>query len=251
MKAAWNPVLDAFICFYTCLILEENDGSDPWFLSFDHRIPGDAKTLVVCARWVNNMKTSLADDEFMAVTIELDRSHDAQEPFNMAVADFKYWRGPADHKLRRSSSRPSRYGPTIKECIICHRTPLPHSYYCTECQNIAKKRNNMTEELPAFQEAWNKERQCFICYLTGLEIELKDPKSPRYLSLDHRIPRQPGTQGVAVAFVNLMKTDLTEDEFWLVAGELADHFRTGKAFNRNIIKFAYWKRPRMTRKRRK
>jgi len=65
---------------------------------------------------------------------------------------------------------------------------------------------------------------------------------------DHSTPRQPGTLRVAVAFVNMMKTDLSEEEFWLVVGELADHFRTGKPFNRDIIKFAYWKRPRMPRK---
>jgi len=53
---------------------------------------------------------------------------------------------------------------------------------------------------------------------------------------------------VAVAFANMMKTDLSEEEFWLVVGELAGHFRTGKPFNRYIIKFKYWKRPRKLRK---
>jgi len=104
LKAAWNPILQVFICFYTGLILEENDRSNPWYLSYDHRIPQDINTLVVCARWVNSMKTSLSDDEFKAVDIELDRSHKAKEPFNMAVCEFKYWKGPADQKPKKKET---------------------------------------------------------------------------------------------------------------------------------------------------
>jgi len=251
LKAAWNPILKAFICFYTGVVLEENDFSSPWYMTFDHRIPGKKGDLVVCARWVNNMKATLSDTELKAVIIEFDRSKKAKEPFNMAVAEFKYWKGPADQKPRKRPVETYHPGPEVLECIVCSRKTIPHSWYCPICRVIAWKCARPTERVAPMKASWDKVRQCFICYLTGLEVELKDRKSPRYITFDHRIPRMPGTLAVAVAFANIMKTALSDDEFWLIVGELANHFRTGKPFNRDIIKFAYWKRPRMARKARK
>lgn len=46
-------------------------------------------------------------------------------------------------------------------------------------------------------------------------------------------------------FVNRMNTDLSRDEFLLLVPELADHIRTGKPFDKDVIKFLYWRRPRM------
>ena len=248
LKAAWNPILRAFICFYTGLILEENDRSDPWYLSFDHRIPGDIKTLVVCARWVNDMKGTFSDTEFRAVSIELDRSHKAREPFNMAVCDFKYWKGPADQKPRKLPGWAFQRVPNIAGCEVCHRKTSKFALFCRECQKIIQRGLRNRERVPPMKDSWDEAEQGFICYLTRLNVELHDRKSPRYITFDHRTPRMAGTLAVAVAFVNLMKTDLSEEEFWLVIGELADHFRTGKPFNRDIIKFIYWKRPKMPRK---
>ena len=95
--------------------------------------------------------------------------------------------------------------------------------------------------LPAMQESWDPIRKCFICYLTGLKLNLVDKKSPLYRSFEHRIPGRPETQGMAALFANVMKTALSDDEFWLVVKELAHRFQTGEAFNKDIVKFAYWK----------
>jgi uncharacterized protein YqcC (DUF446 family) len=38
-----------------------------------------------------------------------------------------------------------------------------------------------------------------------------------------------------------MKNALSEEEFWLVVRELARRFRTGEPFDRDVIRFAYWK----------
>jgi len=248
LLAAWDPVAKGFRCFYTGVLLEENDKSDPWYLAFDHRIPGKKGDLVVCARWVNSMKTALSDDEFRAVIIELDRSRKAKEPFNMAVAEFKYWKGPADHKPKKLPSLASPRLPEVGECFVCDRRTLPHSQFCEECRKIAFRGDHPHERWDPLKAAWDEIGQCFVCYITGLEVEIDDRKDPRYITFDHSIPRQAGTLRVAVAFANMMKTDLSEEEFWLVVGELANHFRTGRPFNRDIIKFQYWKRPRTPRK---
>jgi hypothetical protein len=251
LKAAFDKKTNRFICFYTGVALEETDRTSPWYLTFDHRIPGQKGDLVVCARWINNMKCTFSDKEFKAISIELDRSHKAKEPFNMAVAEFKYWKGPADQEPRKMLKMAFRRIPNLAGCDVCHRKTSKFALYCPICQKLVQRGHSNKERVAPLQVAWDEIRQCFICYLTRLEVELNDRKSPRYISFDHRIPRQAGTLAVAVAFVNLMKTDLSEEEFWLVVGELADHFRTGKAFNRDIIKFAYWKRPAKARKGRK
>jgi hypothetical protein len=41
--------------------------------------------------------------------------------------------------------------------------------------------------------------------------------------------------------MNAMKGDLSEEEFYLIMNELARH-REGKPFNKEVIKFEYWKR---------
>jgi len=41
--------------------------------------------------------------------------------------------------------------------------------------------------------------------------------------------------------VNIMKTDLTEDEFWYFISQLANFYRKGSAVRKR--KLAYWSRP--------
>jgi hypothetical protein len=101
------------------------------------------------------------------------------------------------------------------------------------------------------QASWDKARKAFICYLTGLALDPHDNTNPLFLTFDHRIPKKPGMLMVAAAFVNMMKSALSEEEFWLVVGELAHHFETGGPFNKDIVKFAYWKGWAMARRRRK
>jgi hypothetical protein len=248
LKAAWNKKRNGFICYYTGVKLEEKDRSSPWYISFDHRTPRKKGDLVVCARWVNSMKTEFSEAEFRAIIIELARCRAAGDEFNMSVAKFEFWVGPADQKPRKLLTLTDLRLPKIGNCIICRERTVPHSYYCPGCRHIVRNGESIRERTTAMQLTWDPVKKGFICHFTKLKVELFDRKDPRYITFDHRIPRQAGTLIVAVAFVNIMKSDLSEDEFWLVVPELADHFLTGKPFNRNIIKFRYWKRPKIARK---
>jgi len=44
--------------------------------------------------------------------------------------------------------------------------------------------------------------------------------------------------------INQMKTQLSEEEFGKVVIELAGRFETGAPYDRDIIKFEHWNRPR-------
>jgi hypothetical protein len=239
--AAWDPIRNGFVCFYTGVILDENDPSSPWYLTFDHKIPGKKGDLVVCAAWVNSMKNQLSDEEFKAIIIELARCREAGEPFNLAVAQFKYWRAPARPEPGKPEPLTDLRLPRFGDCVVCSSRTYPYSPFCPICRNIVRQQSNIRERTAAMQDSWNPARKAFICYLTGLILERLDNKSPVFLTFEHRIPRMPGTLRMAAAFANVMKSALSEDEFWLAVKELARHFLTKEAFDRDVIKFAYWK----------
>ena len=92
MREAWSKEQDGFCCHYTGVRLNERDTRSPWFLSFDHGIPGDDQTLVVAAFWVNAMKTALSEAEFWAVVLEYDRYLREGGEFDRDVAEFRYWK---------------------------------------------------------------------------------------------------------------------------------------------------------------
>jgi hypothetical protein len=74
-------------------------------------------------------------------------------------------------------------------------------------------------------------------------MNLTDEESPLYMEFDHPIPGQKGELRAVVAFVNRMKTDLLEEEFWKLIHELARFRREGGTF-RDVIEFKYWRRKR-------
>jgi hypothetical protein len=241
MQAAWDPIAKGFRCYYTGIILELYDLTSPWYITFDHRIPGKIGDLVVCAAWVNSMKNQLSEDEFKAVIIEFARCKEAGEPFNLAVAEFKYWRGPARLNPGKIASLTNPRLPKVGDCQICFAKTFPYSPFCPPCRNTLRPQEKRKEAVAAMSDSWDPARKAFICYLTGLELERLDRKSPTFSTFDHRLPLTPGTMRMAAAFANAMKTALSEDEFWLLVKELANHFQTKEAFNKDVIKFAYWK----------
>jgi hypothetical protein len=70
LKEAWSAKEDGFLCHYTGARVDDDDPESPWYLSFDHRVPGDVRTLVVAAWWVNAMKHALSEEGFWAVVKE-------------------------------------------------------------------------------------------------------------------------------------------------------------------------------------
>lgn len=103
LKEAWCEEEDGFLCKYTGVRVDEDDPGSPWYISFDHAVPGDRDTLVVSAYWVNMMKTALSADEFEAVVREYDRYLCEGGEFDRHVVEFRHWR-----RTRRASRRRRR-----------------------------------------------------------------------------------------------------------------------------------------------
>jgi hypothetical protein len=89
LKKSWNPVLQAYTCYYTGAILNVTDPNSPWFIVFDHLIPGQKGNLVACAAWVNAMKTYLTGTEFRAVIHSLAEHIRHGTPFDKSLVDEK------------------------------------------------------------------------------------------------------------------------------------------------------------------
>jgi hypothetical protein len=71
LRRAWDSELQRFACYYSGAPLDEEDFKSAWYLSFDHRTPGDEADLVVCAQLVNHFKSNLTEEELRRLVIQL------------------------------------------------------------------------------------------------------------------------------------------------------------------------------------
>lgn len=104
---------------------------------------------------------------------------------------------------------------------------------------MRKKPDNQAR-IRALKQAWD-EQGFFRCYYSKIRLVEDNPKDPRYLTFDHRTPRQENDIVVAAALVNDMKSDMTEDEFKNMVLQLTNRFKGG-TFDENAFDLKYWKR---------
>jgi hypothetical protein len=77
LRNAWDG--ETFRCHYTRVALEtnpENYRNNPKYLTFDHLQPGNENRIVVCASFINDMKSDLSEDEFKRIVRHLAESFD-------------------------------------------------------------------------------------------------------------------------------------------------------------------------------
>jgi len=60
-----------FFCHYTEMELDVFDKSNPYFLEFDHLVPGDPRKIVTTSAWINEMKGDLIFKEFKGSVVQL------------------------------------------------------------------------------------------------------------------------------------------------------------------------------------
>ena len=72
-EALWKYVRKHdFTCFYTGQKgLDVFDKSSPYFLEFDHVIPGNPRKIVITSAWFNEMKGDLSIREFKRSNVQL------------------------------------------------------------------------------------------------------------------------------------------------------------------------------------
>ncbi|MCX9025556.1 MAG: hypothetical protein OIN85_05605 [Candidatus Methanoperedens sp.] len=131
-----------------------------------------------------------------------------------------------------------------KVCEVCGCPIHPLAYCCKRCKKLIdrvdmRKKPDKGARIRALKKAWDG--QGFLCYYSGIRLIEDNPKDPRYLTFDHRTPRQENDIVVSAHLLNDMKSDLAEDEFKDMIIQLASHFRAG-TFEEKVFNLKYWKR---------
>jgi len=131
-----------------------------------------------------------------------------------------------------------------KVCEICGNPIHQYAYCCKRCKKLIdrvdrRRKPDKKARMQSLKRAWDGEG--FRCYYSGIRLIEDDPKNPRYLTFDHRTPRQESTVVVTAALLNDMKTDMTEDEFKAMISQLNSWF-AGCSFDESVFNLKYWTR---------
>ena len=72
-EALWDYVRKnkGYFCFYTGMKLNVFKESDPYFLEFDHLVPGDGRKIVMTSAWFNELKGDLTFRELQGSVARL------------------------------------------------------------------------------------------------------------------------------------------------------------------------------------
>jgi hypothetical protein len=106
--------------------------------------------------------------------------------------------------------------------------------YCPRCRRFITVQRENAARRTALIAAWSPEMRGFLCHYTGILLEEKNFRSPWYINFDHLAPGKPGLV-VAAAWVNRMKSFLTEGQFRAVVHALAERFRYGAPFDARVL----------------
>ena len=230
---SWEESIKRFLCFYFGLPLEEKDRKHPMLMVLDHIEPG-RKRLVACGNLPNFMKGNLTGDQFKLVIPELDDHFRTERPFNRDIIRFPPLPRPARPVVRRLVAPWERPLTRVADCVVCHGSLYPKSMYCPRCRRFITVQRENAARRTALIAAWSPEMRGFLCHYTGILLEEKNFRSPWYINFDHLAPGKPGLV-VAAAWVNRMKSFLTEGQFRAVVHALAERFRYGAPFDARVL----------------
>jgi len=150
-------------------------------------------------------------------------------------------------KLRKLTRRSIPFqGPTPrirgKKCCKCGKPVYSnHSMYCPICREFAVRMS--VKRLPAstIEAIWDYIRVYgYVCYYTGMKLDMKNRKSPWYGVLDHWIPQNSSKVVLTSALINEMKSDLTEKEFKYYIKQLYNFITKGTMIRKKWP--IYWAR---------
>ena len=129
----------------------------------------------------------------------------------------------------------------MPQCSICPNEAIPHSKYCARCRPVMENFAEEAARAEALRNGLDRKRNVILCYYTGTVLDTANPRSPNYLTCDHRIPGKKGDLVPACAWVNRMKSQMSEDEFHIAIPLLAQVF-DGSPLDTGKLSFAYWNR---------
>jgi len=224
-------------CYYTGMLLDLRDPHSPWYLTFDHWIPGDGRKVVITSFLLNVMKSDLSEDEFWDIIDQLVKYKKYGIPIRKRK--FRYWRRPYEPKFLPESMIP---GQQFAKCCICDKpVRSKNSRYCVQCGCIRDRLQCEHLGPEADRAIWDYVRQHrYHCFYTNVPLDMDDYNSPWYLSFDHRTPGNRKEVVLTCVLINEMKTDLTEEEFWYYIFQLDNYKKKGTKVRKK--KLAHWYR---------
>jgi hypothetical protein len=207
--------------------LEIDDDTSPWYLVFSRLDPGNKNKIVPAAALFNEMKSRLTQKGFRYYVLALDdhrRKH--LKVKKIPLVHWQVWRSMND-----------------KVCAGCGQAAaLKGRKFCATCARISFRMKHDRLFRESINDVWDYvHKYGYVCYYTGMPLELDDPKSPWYLVFDHWMPRDPRKIVITSSLINEMKSDLTEEEFWYFLRELANFYRHGSVVRKR--KLVFWCRP--------
>lgn len=208
--------------------LEIDDDTSPWYLVFNHLNPKDKSKIVPSSALLNQMKAGLLKKEFWYYVLALDDHR--KKHLKVKKIPLVHWQGVG---LSMGD----------KVCAGCRQAAAFKGHkYCARCSRISIRMKGARFPRKTINGVWNYVRKVgYVCYYTGMTLDMDDPKSPWYLVFDHWMPRDSRKIVITSALVNKMKSDLTEEEFWYFISQLANFYRHGSVVRKR--KLAYWCRP--------
>jgi hypothetical protein len=237
--------IDDFRCRWLGFRLDTGTRNRPRSLCFDHITPRKSSKLATSSMLGNSMKSDLGGEEFDPAMLELGR-HRMGAPFQKNIIGFIYW---AERPVPLAAPLPpfvlaaERARAPVTECEICGDEPFPRSIFCPRCRRfVFSGGHDHRPRVRALKRAWDPVLRMFICYYTGIPLDITNPRSPWYLTFEHRTPGNEWSQVVAASWVNAVKTALSEYEFWKIILEYARWKREGGVFNPDVVKYRYWNR---------
>ena len=131
------------------------------------------------------------------------------------------------------------------KCVVCEcKLDNRQARYCARCKRIVNRidtraKHNRQARIRALRESWDG--KSFRCFYTGIKLVVDNHKDPRYLTFDHRIPRQEDDIVIVASAIDDMKTDMADREFRKMVLHLANKLSGGE-FDARASKLKYWKR---------
>ena len=114
-----------------------------------------------------------------------------------------------------------------KKCCICGSPVFTErSRYCPVCSRFAFRMKARQFPPWVVKRIWEYVRLYgYVCYYTGMALDMNDPTSPFYCVFDHWAPHELSKIVISSALINGMKSDLSEEEFWYYVRALANFKR--------------------------
>jgi hypothetical protein len=195
-----------YFCYYTGMPLEMTDTHSPFYCVFDHWIPLDPRKIVITSSLINNMKSQLAEKEFWSIIRQLANCKRKHTKFRKIK--LLYWNRKYTADNEEGLGKVVLAGPTTgtcsKNCNICgKRIKIYNSKYCLLCTKFVARLHSkgLPPETIEATLAYIR-KNGFICYYTGMALELHDASSPWYCVFDHWIPHHPGKVVITSALIN-------------------------------------------------